>query len=159
VAVPELGFRCHFVYVAAERFFGLVTAVVDEQPVVVTDPARTVLDCLARPDLCGGIVEAAKGLYGYARRPDARPDQLTDYAVRMDNQAVIKRLGYLMELFDLPTKFPTARWTEVATQWQPGLSAGFVRLDPRLPSEGPYDRRWRLRLNVPDERLLAWMQT
>jgi predicted transcriptional regulator of viral defense system len=159
VVVPELGFRCHFVYVAAERFFGSVTVLVDDQPVIVTDPARTVLDCLARPDLCGGIVEAAKGVYGYAQQPDARPDRLTDYAVRMGNQAVVKRLGYLVKLLDLPTKFPDAGWTEAVAKWQADLSAGFVRLDPRLPPKGPYDRRWRLRLNVPVERLLAWMQT
>ena len=44
VVVDELGFRCHFVYVAAKRFFGVTTVVVDDQPVVVTDAARTVLD-------------------------------------------------------------------------------------------------------------------
>ena len=157
--ISALGLRCHFVYTTAERFFGFVTVLVDDQPVVVTDPPRTVLDCLSRPDLCGGIVEAAKGVYGYAQRSDARPDRLTDYAMRLGNQAVIKRLGYLVEQFDLPTQFPAAGWAEAVSEWQTGLSTGFVRLDPRLPPEGPYNRPWRLRLNVPAERLLAWRQT
>ncbi len=159
VLIPGLGFRCHFVYIAAERFFGFVTVSVDDQPVVITDPPRTVLDCLARPDLCGGIVEAAKGVYGYAQRSDARPDRLADYAARLGNPAVIKRLGYLVERFELPTKFPAARWAEAISEWQTHLSMGFARLDPRLPPAGPYDRRWRLRLNVHPERLLAWMET
>lgn len=159
VLVAVLGFRCHFVYISAERFFGFATVSVDDQPVVVTDPPRTVLDCLARPDLCGGIVEAAKGVYGYAERSDARPDRLLNYAARLGNQAVIKRLGYLVELFELTTRFPAAGWTEVISQWQTSLSEGFVRLDPRLPPEGRYDRRWQLRLNVPTERLLTWRQT
>jgi predicted transcriptional regulator of viral defense system len=159
VLIPVLGFRCHFVYIAAERFFGFVTVLMDDQSVVVTDPPRTVLDCLARPDLCGGIVEAAKGVYGYAQRSDARPERLADCAARLDNQAVIKRLGYLVERFELPTRFPAAGWTKALSQWQPNLSMGFARLDPRLPTEGPYDRRWRLRLNVPARQLLAWRET
>jgi predicted transcriptional regulator of viral defense system len=159
VAVEELGFRCHFVYTAAERFFGATTAIVDDQPVVITDPARTILDCLDRPDLCGGIIEAAKGMYGYVRRSDASPQRLTEYASRLGNQAVLKRLGYLASLFDLAMEFPGAGWSDVLNNWAAHLSAGFVRLDPRLPAEGPYDRRWRLRLNVSETRLTEWLQT
>lgn len=159
VVIPNLGFRCHFVTVASERFFGHSTVLIDDQPVVITDPARTVLDCLDRPDLCGGIVEAAKGLAGYARRADAQPAKLTEYAIRLGNQAIVKRLGYLAEQLDLPARFPAAGWSAVMVDWQRGLSAGFARLDPRLPAEGPYDRNWRLRLNVPPEQLLGWMET
>ena len=63
------------------------------------------------------------------------------------------------ELFDLPARFPDAEWSLAMTEWHSNLSAGFVRLDPRLSPDGPYDRRWRLRVNVPRERLAAWMET
>ncbi len=159
VAIEELGFRCQFVVVAPERFFGLVTVLIDDQPVVITDPARTVVDCLDRLDLCGGIVEAAKGLAGYARRTDAQPARLAEYATRLDNQAVAKRLGYLAEHLELPARFPDAGWSAAIADWQRGLSAGFARLDPRLSAVGPYDRAWRLRLNVPPEQLLGWMES
>lgn len=159
VSVIELGFRCHFVTIAAERFFGLVTVLVDDQPIVMTDPARTVLDCLDRPDLCGGIIEAAKGLYGYAQRSDAQPAQVTEYAARLGNQAILKRLGYLADQLDLAGRFPNAKWTDAMAVWRRHLSTGFVRLDPRLPAAGPYDRAWRLRLNVPTENLTTWMET
>ncbi|NUQ36655.1 MAG: hypothetical protein HUU23_02435 [Caldilineales bacterium] len=159
VAIADLGFRCQFVAVAPERFFGLITVLIEDQPVVITDPARTVVDCLDRPDLCGGIVEAAKGLAGYARRADAPPARLAEYATRLGNQAIVKRLGYLAEQLDLPARFPDAGWAAAMADWQRGLSAGFARLDPRLPAAGPYDRNWRLRLNVPPEQLLGWMET
>ena len=159
VSVEELGFHCHFVTIAAERFFGVVTVLVDDQPVVMTDPARTVLDCLDRPDLCGGMVEAAKGLYGYAQRLDAQPAQLTAYAGRLGNQAILKRLGYLAEQFDLAARFPNAGWSDAIAAWRRDLSAGFVRLDPRLPAAGPYDRAWWLGLNVPTSHLVSWMDT
>jgi predicted transcriptional regulator of viral defense system len=159
VVVDDLGFRCHFIAMAPECFFGFDTELLDDQPVVITDPARTVLDCLDRPDLCGGIVEAAKGVLGYAQQPGARAAKLTEYAKRLTNQAIVKRLGYLAELFDLPARFPDAEWSLAMTEWHSNLSAGFVRLDPRLSPDGPYDRRWRLRVNVPRERLAAWMET
>ena len=159
MSVEKLGFRGHFVTIAAERFFGVVTMQIDDQPVVVTDPARTVLDCLDRPDLCGGIVEAAKGVLGFAQRPSARPAQLTEYAARLKNQAIIKRLGYLVEQLDLSEQFPETDWPTAISAWRDNLSAGFVRLDPRLPPAGPYDRTWRLRLNVPKDHPLTWMET
>ena len=159
VVIPDLGFRCHFVTVAPERFFGYSTVLIDDQPVIVTDPARTVVDCLDRPDLCGGIVEAAKGLAGYARRADAQPARLAGYATRLGNQAIVKRLGYLAEQLDLAARFPDAGWSTAMADWQRGLSAGFARLDPRLPAAGPYDRTWWLRLNVPTEQLPGWMES
>lgn len=159
VVISNLGFRCHFVSVAPERFFGYSTVLIDDQPVVITNPARTVVDCLDRPDLCGGIVEAAKGLAGYARRADAQPARLGEYATRLGNQAIVKRLGYLVGQLDLAARFPDAGWPAAMADWQRGLSAGFARLDPRLPAVGSYDRNWRLRLNVAPEQLLGWMET
>jgi predicted transcriptional regulator of viral defense system len=42
--------------------FGQETLWIEGQAVSITDPAKTVVDCLDHPELCGGIVEAAKGL-------------------------------------------------------------------------------------------------
>lgn len=159
VSIEELGFRCHFVAIAPERFFGTIPVLVDDHPVIITDPARTVVDCLDRPDLCGGVVEAAKGLYGYAQRSDARPAQLAEYAARLGNQAILKRLGYLAEQLELPAHFPDAGWVTAMAAWQRDMSAGFARLDPHLSPGGSYDRTWRLQLNLPVDRLLSWRET
>jgi predicted transcriptional regulator of viral defense system len=39
------------------------------------------------------------------------------------------------------------------------ISQTFVLLDPQGRLEGPYDRRWRVRVNVSDEELLKWRET
>jgi len=39
------------------------------------------------------------------------------------------------------------------------LSETYVRLDPLLPSEGKYLRKWRLQLNVSSEELLSVVRT
>lgn len=35
------------------------------------------------------------------------------------------------------------------------LTDTYVRLDPVLPAEGKFVRRWRLQLNVPPDELLS----
>lgn len=153
VAVPVLGFRCRFIHATPEHFFGLITVVIDDQPVVITDVHRTVIDCLNRTDLCGGIVEAAKSVYHYAQHPHASPQCLTEYASRLGNQTVFKRLGYLVQLWEIDARFPGAGWEESLTKWKAMLSAGFARLDPHLPKAGSYDERWKLQINVPPQQI------
>ncbi|MDP3283910.1 MAG: hypothetical protein Q8M56_05745, partial [Desulfobacterales bacterium] len=62
--------------------------------------------------------------------------------------AVIRRLGYLMELFEIGT--PKTR-----EPLRERLTETVVRLDPLLPPGGKFLHRWRLQLNVTPEELLA----
>lgn len=159
VAVTSLGFRCRFVHTAPERFFGLNTVVIDDEPVVITDIHRTVIDCLDRPDLCGGVIEAAKAVYYYAQRQDSSPQRLTEVGARLGNRTVFKRLGYLVQLLAIEDASPSAGWRDSLAVWGSHLSAGVARLDPRLPKQGTLDHRWRLQINVPPEQLKGWLAT
>jgi len=78
------------------------------------------------------------------------PEVLTDYARRMRNGVIYKRLGYLAELFALPAGSEVERW-------QTYLPAGYSRLDPVAGNHGPYNSRWRLRLNRTPVDLTDWL--
>ena len=108
------------------------------------------MDCLDHPEHCGGIIEAAKGLYESLTQADVSPSLLTDYAARMKNRAIFKRLGYLTELLDLPVDGEIERW-------QASLSAGYSRLDLLAGDHGPYNSRWQLRLNRTPADLTDWL--
>lgn len=149
--VQKRWLRCRFVHTAPERFFGLNTTVIDDEPVVITDIHRTVIDCLNRPDLCGGVIEAAKAVYYYAQRQDSSPQRLNEVGARLGNRTVFKRLGYLVQLLAIEDASPSAGWRDSLAVWGSQLSAGFARLDPRLPKQGTLDHRWRLQINVPPE--------
>ncbi|MBI2941061.1 MAG: hypothetical protein HYY04_11555 [Chloroflexi bacterium] len=126
---------------------GLVTG---QDRVVVSDLERTVLDCLKQPEHCGGLVEVAKGLW--MRREAADPRKLVDYALRLDVGAVTRRLGYLMELYEIGSPAEVERL-------RGHLTAGYALLDPVLPPGGRHLRRWRVRLNVAPDELAVVIRT
>lgn len=80
--------------------------------------------------------------------------KLVDYALRLDVGAVIRRLGYLLELYDADA--PPARELERLRQ---RLTATYTILDPLLPAEGKLMARWRLRVIVDPAETLAVVAT
>lgn len=128
-----------------EDFFGVTEHWVDKQEkVFVSDLERTVIDGLKQPEYCGGVSEVAKGLW--MRRQDINSNRLANYALRLDIGAVIRRLGYLMELYQIGGRDEVERL-------RADLTATYLLLDPVLPPEGKFHKRWRLRLNVTPEEL------
>lgn len=146
-AVDVLGVEVRFVQCRRTRFFGLVDHWVTKQEAVrVSDLERTIVDGVERPDLCGGIVPVAEGLQ--VRRQDVNVARLLGYARRLDVGAVLRRLGFLLELHGI------AEGGELEGVRR-RLTTTIVRLDPTLPDEGRYLRRWGLRLNVDPEEIRA----
>jgi predicted transcriptional regulator of viral defense system len=114
------------------------------EQVQVSNPERTILDGLARPDLCAGVSEVATGLL--IRKDDLDWEKLADYARRLGSQAVAKRLGYLLELYSLGTQ-------QVLVGLQELVGPSYALLDPLLPAGGRFLSRWRLQLNIDPEIL------
>lgn len=86
------------------------------------------------------------------RREDVKVDRLIQYAKRIGVGAVVRRLGFLLETYEIaaPPDLDRVR---------AGLTATYVRLDPVLPAEGKHLRRWRLQLNVDPQELRAVVRT
>src|SRR5690606_30342223 len=108
------------------------------------------IDGLKQSEYCGGFTEVAKGFW--MRRDDINPDLLVDYALRLGVGAVIRRLGFLLEAFEVDAPRSLDRLRE-------GLTASYAVLDPMMPDEGKYLARWRLRLNVEPEELESVVRT
>uniref|UniRef100_UPI002626CEFD type IV toxin-antitoxin system AbiEi family antitoxin domain-containing protein n=1 Tax=Thermococcus sp. TaxID=35749 RepID=UPI002626CEFD len=83
------GKRFKVIVVSPEKFFGISTIRLGRRKVRITDPEKTIVDCLDKPKYCGGIIEVLKAL------KNARLDheKLLGYAERMKSRAVLKRLG------------------------------------------------------------------
>jgi predicted transcriptional regulator of viral defense system len=134
-----------FIYAKPEKIWGTRPVwVTDSEQMIFSDPERTLLDCLARPDLCGGISEVAgalsigKILFDWER--------LTRYAEYYDQQAAVKRLGFLLDLLNLGTATAYERLQDV-------IGPSYAPLDPFLPDEGRYISRWKIILNIEPEEL------
>jgi predicted transcriptional regulator of viral defense system len=141
------GTEFRFVRCKADDLFGITELWIDKnEKVFVSDLERTLLDGLRQPTYCGGFSEVAKGFS--IKHEAIDPQKLIDYAVKLDVGAVIRRLGYLMELYQIGSRI---HWEFLQTK----LTPTYQLLDPELPAEGPHIARWRLRLNIPQEELLA----
>jgi predicted transcriptional regulator of viral defense system len=149
--LTALGVEFRFVRCQRRHLFGLTEHWVTKQEKVrVSDLERTVIDGLKQPEHCGGLTEVAKGLW--MRRRDMNVDRLLQYARRIGVGAVVRRLGFLLETYEMAA-------ATVLDRLRNGLTATYVRLDPVLPAEGKRLRRWRLQLNVDPEELRAVVRT
>jgi predicted transcriptional regulator of viral defense system len=133
-----------FIYHNDNHFFGAKSTWIDNfNKIKCSDIEKTIIDCLFLPEYGGGIVETAKALYKANEKIDF--ERMYDYALRFDSQAVIKRLGYLMEILEI--KHP------VIEKFQKVRSSSFTLLDPSLPKEGKMLRRWNIQLNIDEETI------
>lgn len=145
------GTEFRFVLIRPEDVFGVTTHWVSKQESVrISDIERTVIDGLHLPAYCGGITEVAKGLW--MRRQDVKPVRLIDYALRLGVGAVIRRLGYLLDFYQIAAP-------DDLNRLRSSLSATYALLDPMLPAEGPHVSSWRLRMNVAPDELEAVRRT
>lgn len=137
-----LGVEIEYIYVQEKRFFGHQQIWVNNwQQVAITDPQRTALDMIARPDVFGGMRAAIEILEENLSRVDV--PGLVQYALRYSVGAAIKRLGWLLERFGVDTAEIAALQTfPVKT---------YYRLDPQAPAGQKYNSRWRIIENLSND--------
>ncbi len=122
--------------VPENAFFGLRPVWRGQVKVQVSDPTRTILDMLDDPGRGGGLRPSVDVLRSYLRSEHRDLDRLADYATRLGNGAVFKRLGFLLERLA-----PEAG--DAISYCRDHLTTGNARLDPQLPADRLITR-WRL---------------
>jgi predicted transcriptional regulator of viral defense system len=139
-----LGTDFRFIRCKPEHFFGFTDHWVNKhEKVTVSDVERAILDGLRQPEYSGGVTEVAKGLW--IRRAEIDVARLVEYAVRLGVGAVMRRVGYLLEVYDLGIESERKRLRE-------HTGGSYSLLDPVMPPQGKHNAKWHLRLNVdPDE--------
>ncbi len=142
IKIKEVTFQ--FIYHNENHFFGEKKIWIDDfNKVSCSDIEKTIIDCLFKPDYAGGIVEVARAIYSTKEKLDY--NKLLEYAIKFDSQAVIKRLGYLLELFEIET--------EIVKELQKLKSASYVVLDTELPKTGKRNSRWSIQQNLETETI------
>jgi predicted transcriptional regulator of viral defense system len=120
--------------------------VTKQQSIVVSDPERTIIDALRQPQYAGGIPEIAKALW--MGKSKISVSRLLEYALRFHNGALMWRLGFLLELYQMVLP-------EQLEQLRSKLTSNYDRLDPTLPKSGSFQARWHLQLNIDIDELEA----
>lgn len=135
--IEIFGIRYRIIRLKNEKFFGLRKEWIEDTQINMTDREKTLVDCLDKPQFSGGIIEVAKGL----KIMDYDKKKLVRYAKRIGNSAVLRRLGYLGEVFSLNLKIPRSD------------AHNYLFLDPTMPQKGMRSPDWKLIVNLNEKTL------
>lgn len=133
------GLEFEFIYVKKDWFWGFEKIWVNSwQQVAITDPERTILDLVVRPDIFGGIRAASEIMEGALSQ--IKLEQLVSYALRYGVGTVIKRLGWLLEKMgsDPNLLIPLRNFPITGT----------IALDTSQPKSGKFDSSWHINENL-----------
>lgn len=139
-----------FIYHNENHFFGSKKIWIDNyNKVLCSDLEKTFVDCLFRPDYAGGIVEISRAIY--TSREKVNFKKLFEYTERFQSQAVIKRLGFLLELLEIKTN--------IIEHLNKLKTSSYVLLDTELPKSGKMISRWGIQQNIETETIKSAIYT
>lgn len=144
------GCKFQFIYHNNKHFFGSKKTWIDSyHRVLCSDLEKTFIDCLYKPEYAGGIIEIAKALY--MAKDKINYNRLLEYALKFDVQAVIKRLGYLLELLSIETP--------IVDKLRETRTDSIALLDTEVPKEGKIMTKWSILQNVDIETIKSSITT
>lgn len=148
ILIKNISFQ--FIYHNEKHFFGYKKMWVDSfNKVQCSDLEKTIVDCLFKPNYAGGIVEVAKAIN--LSRGKINYEKLLKYIKQFNSQAVIKRLGFLLEMLEINTN--------ITDELQSLRSNSYTILDTELPKDGKYISRWRIQQNIETETITSAIYT
>ena len=140
-----------FVRIPSERLFGTQKISRRGETLEVSDLERTVIDCVDRPELSGGLGGVVQVM---ARaKPRLSWGRLSDYLKRLGNRSLALRVGFLADRV-VPSVPTPLRWRR---EWLARPDEPWVPLGPPVSfgRSGPRDREWHIIRNVPDRVLFS----
>jgi len=123
-------------HIPPDQQFGMKTVWRKDKKLALSDPTRTIADMLSNPWAGGGIQHVIDCFKEYVRSSHFDPAQMVDYAERLGNAAVFKRLGFLADRL-------LGRDHFLVTACKSRLSKGNAQLDPAVPGH-KLITSWRL---------------
>lgn len=122
------GVDYRIVRLSSMKFFGFDREWIDNTPIYITNPEKTLVDCLDKPQFCGGVIEIIKAF----PNENLNIDLLLRYAEQMHNSGILRRLGYISDHHNLglDVNIPETR--------------NYLYADPTLPHIGKKISKWRI---------------
>lgn len=140
---------CRVVTLKPHKFFSYEPISLLGSTVHMAEREKAIADSLDHPELAGGVLEVARGLWFSRQELDL--EKQVAYTLRLRNQVAARRLGFWLELLALGDDW-------VLSRLEGGKGHGYARLEPSGTDDGPRNARWRLIVNVPERQLLEWRE-
>lgn len=139
--IEVFGVKYKIVRIKEDKYFGIKKEWIEGAEINITDKEKTIIDCLDKPQNCGGLIEVAKAL----REGKLDKEKLSEYAYQIKNSGVIRRLGYLCDILNV----------EIGIH--PVKTKNYLYFDPTMPKKGRKNAKWRLIINL-DEKSLRFLE-
>lgn len=120
----------------AEKMFGLKSIWKENRKILVSDPHKTIIDILSDPSIGGGIRQGLDYLESYLNSTYKNLDMLMEYAKKMGNKTIFKRLGYLLCILGNSEE-------KIIFSCLENISKGYSYLDP-TSKDNHLVTKWRL---------------
>lgn len=130
-----------FVCLGKERFFGFREEWIGNLKFNISEVEKTVVDCLFLPRYSGGITEVVKA---FGKEVDY--EKLLGYALKMNDLAVLKRLGFILDVLGIKTKIKHKLLEKVG--------GGYCLLDTGGRKIGEKNKKWRVIENLEAKELV-----
>jgi predicted transcriptional regulator of viral defense system len=144
------GSTVRFVHLSKPKFFGSQLYPLYARQVPISSPAKTLIDCLDRPALAGGVTEVVR----VADRALAKisTEEAVETAIRFGSKSVMQRLGAICDLVDRPLPDPARQHLRAAIP-----KSARSRFGRGYPLEGDigYVAAWGLFIDARRDALLA----
>jgi len=132
-----------------EKLFGLKSIWREQIKIQLSDPHKTIVDMLHDPSLGGGIRSVIDVFQSYLSSSHFDPTILLEYAHRMNNRVIFKRLGFILSKLS-PNSI------KLIEHCKQNISQGNSQLDPS--SKGVrLLKKWRLWIPEGFETELNWI--
>lgn len=144
-ATTVFGVTYKFIKVKRTKMTGIEKQGYGNNQFRITDKEKTILDCFDLPEYSGGFEELVRAFVTTA----LNAEKMIAYCEAVNNISAIKRMGYLSELFKKEKfeSFIAYALTKVNERYSLFDAAG--------RNEGAHINKWRLRLNISEQNILA----
>ncbi len=132
------GLKLRLKSINPDKLFGTKTIWIDSSKILVSDPSKTIVDILDEPGLVGGMAIARDFFQAYLDSEHRNIPLIIEYASRMKNQTIFKRLGFLLEL-GAPEE------QKMLESIRDRISAGYSKFDPSAANTRII-KRWNLKV-------------
>jgi predicted transcriptional regulator of viral defense system len=137
------GASYQFVHIVPEKQIGIAYNGYGNYRYPITDTEKTIIDCFDQIQYSGGFAELIRAF----RLAKLNPDKLIEYTKKINNIAVIKRMGFLSELLN---KRELIKFIHYAKS---RVNADYSLFDSQGLDKGNFNSDWKLRMNLPAEAI------
>jgi len=132
-----------FVKVTDNKYTGYNTVGSGNHKFRITDVEKTLVDCFDLVQYSGGYAELIRA---FSQHP-SESKKLIKYAGAVNNISVLKRMGFLAEMF------PKRKLDEFIAYAKSKVNSRYNLFDPFGPDKGEFINEWKLRLNINKEAI------